>query len=283
MAGRYRKQLEAFEVWNEPDQANQLYFAGPNKPQRYAAILRAAYPAIKAAAPNVPVLAGALVGWNGAFLKALYAAGIKGYYDGLSVHYYDLVLADLRVDPPGAAAERRHQAAVAGRVRLVELRARAVAGRAAVREPDDRGPEPRRHHPRDPHDAVHQGDVRLLDGRHERQYSLGLVDRNCRPKPAFYALRSSSPRASRRKQRARRSPVHAAHTGARSSSGAARPATSTGSPSPRAACCATCRRVRLNLNNQFTVPLPPASGHAGLKIIFYQLWQGRKHAITRHL
>ena len=43
--------------------------------------------------PNVPVLAGSLVGCNGVFLRALYAAGIKGYYDGLAVHFYTLTLA----------------------------------------------------------------------------------------------------------------------------------------------------------------------------------------------
>jgi hypothetical protein len=96
LAQRYGTQLAAIEIWNEPDQANQLYFAGPNKPQRYAALVRAAYPAIKRANPLVPVIAGSLVGSNGAFLRALYAAGIKGYYDGLAVHFYNLVLASLR-------------------------------------------------------------------------------------------------------------------------------------------------------------------------------------------
>jgi hypothetical protein len=96
LAKRYGTQLAAIEIWNEPDQANEHYFAGPNKAQRYAAILRAAYPAIKQANPNVPVLAGSLVGSNGAFLRALYAAGIKGYYDGLAVHFYTLTLGSLR-------------------------------------------------------------------------------------------------------------------------------------------------------------------------------------------
>jgi hypothetical protein len=96
LAQRYGAHLAAIEVWNEPDQANEAYFAGPEKPQRYAAILRAAYPAIKQANPSVPVLAGSLVGANGVFLRALYAAGIKGYYDGLSVHFYTLTLAGLR-------------------------------------------------------------------------------------------------------------------------------------------------------------------------------------------
>ena len=42
------------------------------------------------------MLAGSLVGSNGAFLRALYAAGIKGYYNGLSVHFYNLTLASVR-------------------------------------------------------------------------------------------------------------------------------------------------------------------------------------------
>jgi Cellulase (glycosyl hydrolase family 5) len=96
LAQRYGDQLAAIEVWNEPDQSNQAYLAGPEKPQHYATILRAAYPAIKQADPSLPVLAGSLVGSNGLFLKALYAAGIKGYYDGLAVHFYNLTLASLR-------------------------------------------------------------------------------------------------------------------------------------------------------------------------------------------
>jgi hypothetical protein len=96
LAQRYGRRLAAIEIWNEPDQANEDYFAGPNKAQRYAAILRAAYPAIKRANRDVPVLGGSLVGANGAFLRALYAAGIKGYYDGLAVHFYSLTLASLR-------------------------------------------------------------------------------------------------------------------------------------------------------------------------------------------
>lgn len=96
LAQRYDGQLAALEVWNEPDQANEAYFAGPHKAQRYAALLRYAYPAIKRADPRVAVLGGSLVGSNGVFLRALYAAGIKGYYDGLAVHFYTLTLAALR-------------------------------------------------------------------------------------------------------------------------------------------------------------------------------------------
>ena len=96
LVGRYGTKITAIEVWNEPDQSNEDYFAGPDKARNYAAVLRAAYPAVKSANPGVLVLAGSLVGSNGAFLRALYTAGIKGYYDGLSVHYYNLTLASLR-------------------------------------------------------------------------------------------------------------------------------------------------------------------------------------------
>lgn len=96
LATRYGAKLAAIEVWNEPDQSNEQYFAGTEKVKRYAALLRAAYTAIKQANPGVLVLGGSLVGANGAFLRALYAAGIKGYYDGLAVHFYTLTIASLR-------------------------------------------------------------------------------------------------------------------------------------------------------------------------------------------
>ncbi|MGO9319763.1 MAG: glycosyl hydrolase [Solirubrobacteraceae bacterium] len=96
LAGRYGARLAALEVWNEPDQSNEAYFAGPDKAERYVALLRAAYPAIKAVDPSVPVLGGSIVGSNGAFLRLLYEKGMRGYYDGLAVHYYTLTLAAVR-------------------------------------------------------------------------------------------------------------------------------------------------------------------------------------------
>jgi hypothetical protein len=58
--------------------------------------VKATYPAVKHAAPKVPVLAGSFVGTNGAWLTAMYKAGIKGFYDGLAVHFYDIPLYGLR-------------------------------------------------------------------------------------------------------------------------------------------------------------------------------------------
>lgn len=96
LAARYRPALAGFGVWNEPDQANELYWKGPNKAANYAALLRATYPAVKAVAPKVAVVGGSFVGQDGRFLQALYAAGIKGSYDALGVHFYDLVLQGLK-------------------------------------------------------------------------------------------------------------------------------------------------------------------------------------------
>jgi hypothetical protein len=96
IATRYGSKLAALEIWNEPDQRNEDYLAGPEKPRRYTELVRAAYPAIKRVDPSMTVLAGSFVGSNGAFLRALYAAGMKGYYDGLSVHFYTLTIAALR-------------------------------------------------------------------------------------------------------------------------------------------------------------------------------------------
>ena len=96
LAARYRPALAGFGVWNEPDQANELYWKGPDKAANYAALLRATYPAVKSVAPKVAVVGGSFVGQDGRFLQALYAAGIKGSYDALGVHFYDLVLQGLK-------------------------------------------------------------------------------------------------------------------------------------------------------------------------------------------
>ena len=96
LAARYLHKLAGFEIWNEPNHEGQYYFAGPDKPARYAALLRAAYPAIKSAAPHMLVAGGSLVGEGAGFLDALYAAGISGSYDVLAFHPYDSTLSALR-------------------------------------------------------------------------------------------------------------------------------------------------------------------------------------------
>jgi hypothetical protein len=85
LVGRYGTKLAGLEVWNEP---NWVFLTSQDKAGDYAKLLRAAYPASKSASRSVPVVAGSLSGSDAVFLAALYAKGIRGYYDALSVHPY---------------------------------------------------------------------------------------------------------------------------------------------------------------------------------------------------
>lgn len=83
---RYRGELAAVEIWNEPDQHGFWNTSAPAAD--YAALLKAAYPAAKQGDPHVPVLAGSLSGADLPFLGQLYQDGIIGSYDGLAIHPY---------------------------------------------------------------------------------------------------------------------------------------------------------------------------------------------------
>jgi hypothetical protein len=74
----------AYELWNEQDDA-QWWGPQPN-PGAYAALVKAAYPALKRADPSATVVLGPTVGNNYAFIEQLYANGIKGFFDAASVH-----------------------------------------------------------------------------------------------------------------------------------------------------------------------------------------------------
>ena len=121
LAQRYGDHLAAIEVWNEPDQANELYFAGPHKAERYAALLTAAYPAIKQADPRVH---GAR-GLARRLQRSVPARAVRRRHQGLLRRARGPLLhAHARRaarDPRSAARQRRHDAAVARRVRLEQL------------------------------------------------------------------------------------------------------------------------------------------------------------------
>lgn len=74
----------AIELWNEADSTD--FWAGAPEPGAYAALLRAAYPAIKAANPAVTVVSTGMVGNHYGFLADLYAAGAGGSFDAVGVH-----------------------------------------------------------------------------------------------------------------------------------------------------------------------------------------------------
>jgi hypothetical protein len=86
ITGRYRGDLAAIEALNEPNWDGNL--RSPDKPATYAALLKAFYAGAKAGDPGVPVLLGGLRYADVSFLDALYAHGIQGFYDGISLHPY---------------------------------------------------------------------------------------------------------------------------------------------------------------------------------------------------
>ena len=75
---------DALEIWNEPD--SEIFWRGAPDPAGYAALLRASYPRIKAARPDVTVVTGGMVGNHYEFLQGIYAAGGGGNFDAVGVH-----------------------------------------------------------------------------------------------------------------------------------------------------------------------------------------------------
>lgn len=98
VATRYGADISAYEIWNEPNSAE---FYDPIDPATYTALLKAAYPAIKAANPNAAVVAGAVgsvISFGNVtmdpvtFVQDMFADGAKGYFDALSFHPYQETL-----------------------------------------------------------------------------------------------------------------------------------------------------------------------------------------------
>jgi hypothetical protein len=83
---RYGDRVAGWEIWNEP---NLQYFFNSDQPAAdYARIVRAAYPAAKAADPSATVIAGSLAESPPAFVEELFQHGIGGHFDAFSIHPY---------------------------------------------------------------------------------------------------------------------------------------------------------------------------------------------------
>lgn len=93
--------VDAYEIWNEPN-ISRFWTTGPN-PAAYAALLKAAYPAVKAGDPNAKVVFGGLSTSDYDYLSRAYAAGAKGSFDVMAVHPYSCATAptDVRRGPDG--------------------------------------------------------------------------------------------------------------------------------------------------------------------------------------
>lgn len=89
LADRYEPTLHSLELWNEPN-----FSPASDGPWRggtaadYVRLVKAAYGPVKGAAPSVRVAVGALSFSDFDYLKQMYAAGLKGSFDMLTVHPY---------------------------------------------------------------------------------------------------------------------------------------------------------------------------------------------------
>lgn len=84
-AEHYKGRLKVWEIWNEQD--GGFWKPNPNASQ-YVPLLKIAYEELKAADPENIVVVGGLCGWNTGYLRDMYAAGAKGFFDLIAVHPY---------------------------------------------------------------------------------------------------------------------------------------------------------------------------------------------------
>ncbi len=94
LASRYKGRIRAYEIWNEPNLSREWGDQPPN-PAEYTALLKIGYQRIKEADPNAMVISAGLTPtsrWDHVavpdveFLKGMYAAGAKPYFDALGAH-----------------------------------------------------------------------------------------------------------------------------------------------------------------------------------------------------
>jgi hypothetical protein len=101
VAKRWGADISAIEVWNEPNWHEA--FAGPDREGHYAALLKATYPAVKAAAPAVEVLGGSILMSDDGFLKALYDNGAGASFDAIAMRPYNFERGPYAPDDPSLA------------------------------------------------------------------------------------------------------------------------------------------------------------------------------------
>ncbi|MDP2936119.1 MAG: cellulase family glycosylhydrolase, partial [Dehalococcoidia bacterium] len=94
LAKRYKGKIGAYQIWNEPNLAREWDGRAPNA-KEYVALLKGAYLAINAADPGAIVITSGLSPTTAPppvavpdidYLRQMYAAGAKDYFDMLGVH-----------------------------------------------------------------------------------------------------------------------------------------------------------------------------------------------------
>jgi hypothetical protein len=123
LASYYRGKVDAYEIWNEQNFV-RFWRTGPEAGE-YVALLKAAYPAVKAGDPEAKVVFGGLSLSDYRYVEQAYAAGAKGYFDVMAVHPYtycgtrapDVVTraGDGRIDKGSFLAYREVRAAMLAR------------------------------------------------------------------------------------------------------------------------------------------------------------------------
>jgi anti-sigma factor RsiW/3',5'-cyclic AMP phosphodiesterase CpdA len=116
VAGRYRGQVQAIEIWNEQNLWYEAGGQGRINAANYVDLLKQAYTAIKTANPDLIVISGALAPASNVddlavddieYLKQMYANGARGFFDVLGAHpsgYNCPALADWRTVTPDEAS-----------------------------------------------------------------------------------------------------------------------------------------------------------------------------------
>jgi hypothetical protein len=94
LADRYKGQIAAYQVWNEPNLAREWGSQPPN-PAQYVALLKVCYQGIKAADPDALVISAGMAATgtysneampDDVFIEQMYQAGAAPYFDLLGVH-----------------------------------------------------------------------------------------------------------------------------------------------------------------------------------------------------
>jgi GH35 family endo-1,4-beta-xylanase len=114
LATRYKGQVAAYEIWNEPNLNYEWGYLEPD-PATYTEMLKTAYTAIKAIDPDALVISGGLSTTGDgsetaygdlAYLQGMYDAGAKGYFDALGSHPYGYGQSPDTVHPDGLSLSR---------------------------------------------------------------------------------------------------------------------------------------------------------------------------------
>jgi hypothetical protein len=93
---RWGSQIYAIETMNEPNSTSY-----PDTVGNVVSTIQTIYNTVKASAfPSIKVVAPALAFNDTTYLQSMYSAGVKGYYDALSVHPYNIVFNPTFVNDP---------------------------------------------------------------------------------------------------------------------------------------------------------------------------------------